>query len=206
MGVLCTLQMSLSPLISFRHVKVIFQPKIKRYNTCIKKTRPICRTKVVCIVTAFFILQTKSCWCHLISPRRWHLSWEQHKTLLMPALSHTHSYYFTPRHIKMSFTHTGRQTQRESDPRSSLSHRPTVPQPARVWERREARMRTALVCLREMMDEVERCDDLAHRSNSQWETTFDWHLSLSLFKRDPTSPANPVRIPRSHPHNSPFPS
>lgn len=113
--------------------------------------------------------------------------WGEHKTLLIPALSHTHSYYFTPRRIKISFTHAGRRTQRESDPRSSLSHRPTVPQPARVWERerkaaererREARMRSALVCLREMMDEVERCDDLAHRSNSQWETTFDWHLSL----------------------------
>lgn len=67
------------------------------------------------------------------------------------------------------------------------------------------RKESQLVCLREMMDEVERCDDLAHRSNSQWETTYQWHLFLflSFFKRNPAFDWEPARTFFRTPFNPP---
>lgn len=105
--------------------------------------------------------------------------------------THPHALFHTAMH-KIS-TQAARQTQCESDLWSSLSHRlllshshseseREMDRKATERQQREKRIRTALVCLREMMDEVERCDDLAHRSNSQWETTYEWHLFLARFR------------------------
>lgn len=109
------------------------------------------------------------------------------KPLLIAALSHTHSYYFTARHIKICLTHAGRRTQRESAPRSWLSHRPHCPAARErpewaalsfVWAKWWMRWRDVMTWLI-----AQTLNEKQHSSDG----------SLSLFQRDPTSPANPAR-------------
>lgn len=132
-------------------------------------------------------------WCHL---RFSHRSNPDAFNQDRPFLPHTHLHYFTLGRIKSPHTLPDRRS--ASLISGHLSHSPLLShshgesereneRKAAEREQREKRICAALVCLREMMDEVERCDDLAHRSNPQWETTYEWHLFLfpSFFKWNP---------------------
>ncbi len=116
---------------------------------------------------------------------------ETHKNLV-----HTHCQTDTARVwspvIALTQIHcpTARESQREREREKRLKGRggrQECTQHSFVWGKWWMRWRDVMTWL------------IAQTLNEKQHST---DVSLSLFKRDSTSPANPVRIPRSHPHNS----